>query len=74
MPVAEFKQWVDALRTKSTGHRRPRGAERIYLPGEIEWERRERALAEGIALPEDVRRQFHGLADDLGLDLHRYLH
>ena len=34
---------------------RAEGSDRIYLPGEIEWERRDRALAEGIVLPEDVR-------------------
>ena len=40
----------------------------IYLPGEMEWQRREQALAEGIALPEDVLISLRGLAADSGID------
>ena len=40
----------------------------IYLPGEMEWQRREQALADGIALPEDVLISLRGLAADSGLD------
>ncbi len=39
----------------------------IYLPGEMEWQRREQALADGIALPEDVLINLRGLAADSGL-------
>ena len=34
----------------------------------MEWQRREQALAEGIALPEDVLTSLRGLAADSGLD------
>jgi ureidoglycolate dehydrogenase (NAD+) len=44
-----------------------KGADRIYLPGEMEWERREKALAEGIELPEDVHANLRALAQELGL-------
>ena len=40
----------------------------ISLPGEMEWQRREQALADGIALPEDVLISLRGLAADSGLD------
>jgi LDH2 family malate/lactate/ureidoglycolate dehydrogenase len=43
------------------------GSDRIYLPGEMEWERRERALVHGIPLPDDVRASLRGLSDDLGM-------
>jgi LDH2 family malate/lactate/ureidoglycolate dehydrogenase len=49
------------------------GAERIWLPGEMEWERRQRALREGIVLPPDVVDAASGLAAELGLDLDRLL-
>ena len=41
-----------------------RGSERIYLPGEMEWEHRERALREGIPLPEDVLVNLRKLAEE----------
>lgn len=51
-------------------HQAPKaeGAERIYLPGEIEWEKREKALAEGIVLPPDVVDSLRGLAQEAGMD------
>lgn len=45
--------------------------DRIYLPGEMEWERRERALAEGIEFPQDVLVNLRALAEELNLDLGR---
>jgi LDH2 family malate/lactate/ureidoglycolate dehydrogenase len=41
--------------------------ERIRLPGEMEWEKRREAMANGIALPEDVRASLRGVAGDVGL-------
>jgi ureidoglycolate dehydrogenase (NAD+) len=69
MPVADFKRRVAAL-TKEV-HEAPRaaGAERIYLPGEMEWERREQALREGIVLPPDVVASVAGLSEDVGVPL-----
>jgi LDH2 family malate/lactate/ureidoglycolate dehydrogenase len=55
MPIGDFKRRVDALTAEIRQAPRAEGADRVYLPGEIEWERRQRALAEGIVLPEDVR-------------------
>ena len=46
-----------------------RGAERIYLPGEMEWERRETALREGIVLPPDVVASVAALAEELGVPI-----
>jgi LDH2 family malate/lactate/ureidoglycolate dehydrogenase len=70
MPVAEFtqrmKQTVQEIRTA------PKVAgSQIYLPGEIEWTRREAALREGIDMPEDVVASLRLLAGDMGLDVSR---
>jgi len=46
-----------------------KGTDRIYLPGEMEWERRDEALRSGIPLPADVIASLVGLAKDLSLDL-----
>ena len=40
----------------------------IYLPGEMEWNNREKALVEGIVMPEDVLISLRGLAGDSGLN------
>jgi len=71
MPAAEFRKRMDqTIREVRTSEKAP-GAERVWLPGEMEWERRERALAEGLELPSDVTASLRGLAEDLGLDFSR---
>jgi LDH2 family malate/lactate/ureidoglycolate dehydrogenase len=68
-PIAQFKSRVDELIGEMHNAPRTPGAERIYVPGEMEWERRDKALAEGIALPADVIQNLRGVAEDLRLDL-----
>src|SRR2546422_738797 len=71
MPVEEFKQRMDRAIREIHAAEKADGAGRIYLPGEMEWERREKALVEGIDLPEDVSASLRGLEEDLNLDLNR---
>ena len=44
------------------------GSDRVYLPGEIEWERRRKALASGIVLPDDVLMSLASLARELRIE------
>jgi ureidoglycolate dehydrogenase (NAD+) len=67
MPIAMFHERVEALVEEIHAAPKARGSERIYLPGEIEWERRDRALAHGIDLPPDVVASVETLADELGI-------
>ena len=67
MPIAVFKQRVDGLAREIREAPKARGVERIYLPGEMEWERRETALREGIVLPADVVASVAALAEELGV-------
>ena len=46
-----------------------KGSERIYLPGEMEWERYANVEKEGITLPADLLESLQGLANDSGLTL-----
>ena len=48
---------------------RAKGTERIYLPGEMEWERYQKAEKEGLSLPDDLLDSLLGLADDSNLTL-----
>jgi len=54
MPLAEFKDRMDGMIREIKSAPLAKGAERIYLPGEIELERRDSALVEGIMLPPDI--------------------
>ena len=69
MPIPWFKDRVDRICREIRESPKSKGSERIYLPGEIEWDNRERALAEGMQLPEHVVDRLIGLSDDVGLAL-----
>ena len=73
MPVELFKERMDQTIREIRASEKADGTERIYLPGEMEWERREKALAEGMDLPEDVVASLRSLAEDLNLDFDRLL-
>jgi LDH2 family malate/lactate/ureidoglycolate dehydrogenase len=69
MPLAVFKERIDQTIREIREAPKAAGSERIYLPGEMEWLKREEALEKGIALPEDVVASLRGLGEDLGLDM-----
>jgi len=46
-----------------------KGTERIYYPGEMEWERYKIAREKGLVLPEDVAGALKGLQEETGLAL-----
>lgn len=66
-PIDEFKARMDRIVRELHAAPKAAGVDRIYVPGEMEWERRERALAEGIPLPPDVAAALLGLGEDIGL-------
>lgn len=72
MPIDRFKDRVDQVCREIKESPKAKGSERIYLPGEIEWENRERALAEGMQLPEHVVDRLMGLSEDIGLSPERF--
>ena len=65
--IDAFKQRVDALIRGIRQAPRAKGSDRIYVPGEMEWQKRREALANGIAMPEDVLASLHSLAKELGM-------
>lgn len=68
MPLGEFKARMDGMIREIKAAPLAEGAERIYLPGEIELEKREVALVDGIVLPPDVVASLQALAEDLMMD------
>jgi len=72
MPLAGFSGRVDSLAATIRGAPKAVNADRIWLPGEREWENREKALREGLLLPADVATSLAALCADQSLDLARY--
>ncbi len=66
-PINKFKERVDAMIRDIRETPKAKGSDRICVPGEMEWDNRRKALAEGIPLPEDVRESLRGLAQDLNM-------
>ncbi len=66
MPIQTFKARMDAMIREIKAAPKAPNTERIYLPGEMEWERREQALRDGMQLPDYVLRNLLGLAEDVG--------
>jgi len=68
MPGSSFRERLQQTMGEIREAPKARGHDRIYLPGEMEWERRARALREGIEMPEDVLAVLRQLAGEVGLD------
>lgn len=72
MPVNRFKERMDRMIQEIKSAPKAKGSDRIYLPGEIEWDNRERALVQGMTLPEHVIERLVGLAADFDLELEKF--
>jgi len=66
-PIDEFKKRMDMMIRELRQAPKAKGADRIYVPGEMEWAKRRESIAHGIPLPDDVLDSLRGLAGDLGL-------
>lgn len=71
MPIEQFKQRMDHLIRFIKGSPKAKNADRIYLPGEMEWDARATALQSGMVLPDHVMVRLQGLADDYGLSIEK---
>ncbi|MDE3067460.1 MAG: Ldh family oxidoreductase [Verrucomicrobiota bacterium] len=68
MPAGQFTRRVEALVEEIHNAPRADDAARLYVPGEMEWDRYDRALKEGIPLPSDVQASLEKAAAVVGLD------
>jgi LDH2 family malate/lactate/ureidoglycolate dehydrogenase len=67
MPIEIFKQRIDHLITELRESPKAKGSARVYVPGEIEWEKRADALANGIPLPEPVFAALYKAGQQVGV-------
>jgi len=66
---SDFADRVDEMAEQLRALPKSKGNERIYLPGEIEWERYFKAKEDGIDLPDDLLESLSALAKDSDLTL-----
>ena len=65
MPIEFFKKRMDILIKMIKETPRAKGVDQIYLPGEMEWQHREKVLRDNeIILPEDVVDSLKGLTEN----------
>jgi LDH2 family malate/lactate/ureidoglycolate dehydrogenase len=68
---AEFQVEMEQLVREIREAPRAPGSERIYLPGEIEWEFEDRRRREGIPVPPEVLDELHQVGERHGVALGR---
>lgn len=67
MPTETFKARIDHLIRGIKSSPKAKGSDRIYVPGEMEWERYYRAKEQGIPLSEQLVAGLNELAEKLGV-------
>ena len=69
MPIDEFKRRMDQMIRDIKSLPLAKDTERIYLPGEIEYENKERHLKEGIPLAASTLEGLRKLGEELGVEV-----
>ncbi len=67
MPQSQFAARIDSMIREIRDAPRAKGVDRIYLPGEMEWERQDQAYASGMELPDYVLANLFTLAEQANL-------
>jgi len=67
MDAAQFSERLERAISEIQASPRAENAERIFLPGEMEWEKRALALREGLDLPPEIAASLRALADELAI-------
>ncbi|MBN1553627.1 MAG: Ldh family oxidoreductase [Phycisphaerae bacterium] len=68
-PMDVYRRRADDMIRSIRRAPKAKGSERIYLPGEMEWDKRVDYEANGIPLTEDIIKSLTEIAETYGLDL-----
>jgi ureidoglycolate dehydrogenase (NAD+) len=68
LPVQDFARRVAGMIRELRSAPKAKGSDRIFVPGEIEWEKRENSLKFGVPLPESVVASLCRAGDECGVD------
>jgi L-2-hydroxycarboxylate dehydrogenase (NAD+) len=66
-PLDEFTAKMDETIRKIRSSKKADGVERIYLPGEIEWNSRQKSLKDGLPIHKDHLQDLVKLGEELGV-------
>ena len=69
MPLDTFRQRMDNVVERIHHTPRADGTDRIFFPGEMEWEQHRDAEVNGILLPSDVVESIEGLSEESGIPI-----
>lgn len=73
MPMDMFTARINQMAEELKNGPKAKGAEKIFLPGEMEWDRREKVLASGeLELTDAMAASLEKLAEDSNLELNLY--
>jgi len=73
MPIDSFKKRMDEMIREIKGLPKGKDSKGIFLPGEMEWQKRKETMEKGMQLPDEVLHNLKGLAEDVGLVFEEYL-
>jgi len=73
MPLEQFFDRITHLCGNLCGADLADGAQQILMPGQIEWDRYDQAMAHGMVLPQRAIESLEGLADDVEMDFAQYV-
>jgi ureidoglycolate dehydrogenase (NAD+) len=68
LPFQSFEQRVEEMIQQLRDAPKAKGSDRIFVPGEIEWEKRENSMKYGIPLPDAVVASLHRAGEECGID------
>jgi LDH2 family malate/lactate/ureidoglycolate dehydrogenase len=68
LPIQNFEQRVEEMIEQLHNAPKAKGSDRTYVPGEIEWEKRECSLKHGIPLPESIVTSLHRAGQECDID------
>ena len=64
-----YREKTEAMAERLRGADRAQGTQRIYTPGEIEWEKHLQAEKDALTLPEEVVESLQSLSEDVGITI-----
>lgn len=65
----EFEGMMDRLAAELHNAPVAKGKDKVYVPGEMEWEKREKALKEGLVATDAMREQLTKLSEMTGIEI-----
>lgn len=73
MSLSEYSHRMETMIDEIHSAPRADGVKRLFVPGEMEWERHDQAMSQSLSLPSNVIASLRKAAEMSGLDLDKFL-